>query len=342
MRRELLEVCREGFPERRDVAVQALAAIRGGWESDLWAFDLEHGPPGARERDGLVLRVFPGDAVEVKAETEFDAMRKLHRAGYPVPRVFVLGREGSRLGRPFIVMERIEGRAMWPVWTEAPAAARPSLLDLFCGLFVCLHRLDWRDVAGDPGAGGGGDPHAFVDGWIREARNRLAGSPYEGFLPLVEWVAQRRDGLACPRPAPVHNDFHPNNLLIRPDGSGVVIDWTGFHVSDPRFDLGWTMSLVSSYEGPAVRDAFLRGYERHAGAPVDSIECFEAIGCGRRLFDIVVSLSEGAERMGMRPEAVAAMRQQAGPTGLVYDRLRAITGLRLTPVERALEDIAGG
>ena len=31
----------------------------------------------------------------------------------------------------------------------------------------------------------------------------------------------------CRHPALVHGDFHPNNILLREDGSAVVIDWAG-------------------------------------------------------------------------------------------------------------------
>ncbi len=48
---------------------------------------------------------------------------------------------------------------------------------------------------------------------------------------------------------PVHWDYHPGNVLLRDDSSAVVIDWTQIDVSDPRFDLAWTLLLVSSYEG---------------------------------------------------------------------------------------------
>jgi aminoglycoside phosphotransferase (APT) family kinase protein len=56
--------------------------------------------------------------------------------------------------------------------------------------------------------------------------------------------------------------------MIRQDGTAVVLDWSGFEISDARFDLAWTMVLFSSYEGPAWREKILHTYEHLQGAPI--------------------------------------------------------------------------
>jgi aminoglycoside phosphotransferase (APT) family kinase protein len=156
----------------------------------------------------------------------------------------------------------------------------------------------------------------------------------------VDWLQERRDLLPCPEPSVVHWDFHPSNILLRAGGSPVVIDWAGLQVTDARLDLAWTLLLTSAYAGAEWRDPILHEYERLAGAKVDQIELFEVLACARRLFDVTVSLSEGPERLGMRPEAVAMMRQQREPLQRVYDLLQARTGLRVEAVEAVLRDLA--
>lgn len=170
-----------------------------------------------------------------------------------------------------------------------------------------------------------------------DARMRF---PQPGFLPVLEWLEARRDQVPCLRPSPIHWDFHPGNVLLRDDGSMVVIDWTGPDVSDSRFDLAWTLLLVSTHEDTKWRDLVLQEYERLVGTKVEQIEYFDVAACARRLLSVVISLSEGPEKLGMRPEAVAMMKQQMGAIEGVYDLLLERTGIRVAEVERLFASLS--
>jgi aminoglycoside phosphotransferase (APT) family kinase protein len=115
-----------------------------------------------------------------------------------------------------------------------------------------------------------------------------------------------------------------------------VIDWTQFEVSDPRFDLAWTMTLIGSAEGNQVRERIRRTYERMTGAPVTNLDPFEVFACAKRLASVTLSLSAGAEQLGMRAGAEAMMRRQLPALRTVYDRLQGLTGLHIPEVELLL------
>src|SRR5262245_11552224 len=102
--------CVRAFPAKQELQVTELSSITAGWESEMYAFDVEYGPAEDRRREALVLRVYPGDQAHAKAAHEFHSMRQLHQAGYPVPYVHLLERTNSPLGKPFIMMERIAGQ----------------------------------------------------------------------------------------------------------------------------------------------------------------------------------------------------------------------------------------
>ena len=333
--------CANAFPGKRDLRVTGLNNISSGWESDVYAFVLEHGRAGEREREDLVLRVYPGDDARVKSAREFRGMRWLHRAGYPVPEVLALENDDSPFGRPFVIMERIEGQLLWSLMFRGER--QKELMTLFCKLLVGLHTLEWRPVVDDASRYASrydtGDPYTFVDRVLDSGRSTLARYPQSGFAPILEWLEVRRDQAPCPRPSFVHLDFHPENVLLRDDGTAVVIDWTQVDISDPRFDLAWTLLLVSTYEDIKWRDVILDEYERLAGSRVEQIEYFDVYVCVKRLFSVMVSLSEGAETMGMRPEAIAKMRQQMGATQKVYDLLLERTGIAIPEVEKVLASV---
>ena len=169
----------------------------------------------------------------------------------------------------------------------------------------------------------------FIDRWLDDARGILQNFPEFNAPLFLEWVTARRDLFACARPSPVHQDFHPGNILVRADDSAVVIDWTNFAVTDPRFDLAWTLVLAYAYSGQTLRDQIFSGYQHHAGKQVEQIEAFEAIVCARRLLDLTISLTQGAQRMGMNAQAVEAMRANMEAHRRVHRLLIERTGLQI-------------
>ena len=253
-------------------------------------------------------------------------MEKLLGVGYPVPRVFLMEAEHSPVDKPFIIMEYIQGEVMWELLDKVPADRQAQLLDQFCRLFVQLHELDWKqfdDSLPDD------DLFFFIDQWLDEAPRILQNFPEVAISPFVEWVAARRALFACVHPSPAHQDFHPGNILVSTDGSAKVIDWTNFAVTDSRFDLAWTLVLAHAYGLPGLRTQILQGYQRHSGRSVEQIEVFEAIACARRLLDLTVSLTQGAQHMGMNAQAVEAMRANMEAHRRVYRLFIERTGIQI-------------
>ena len=332
----LHDYCARSFVDKPGLKIHGLRDITSGWESQLYAFDLLSGSCWRRQRQALVLRLYQGEGAGEKASHEFRCMQQLAQAGYPVPQVFALEPRPELLGKPFVIMQRITGPTMWQLLEKAPPAQMQALIRQFCQLFVDLHRLDWQVFAGEQLRRDVQDPYYFVDSWLAYARRALAQLPDSGFWRVVEWLAARRSQLPCRQPAVLHWDFHPNNILIQPDGRAFVIDWPGCQVSDARFDLAWTLLLANSYVGPDLRNAILEEYQRLAGAALEGMEIFEVFASLRRLNDVLVSLSQGAEKMGMRAETADLIRQQLGPVRRVYEILVERTGIQIEEVSRLL------
>jgi aminoglycoside phosphotransferase (APT) family kinase protein len=324
------------FPDQPGGQVVNMEALSQGWESEMYSFEVSGGSALERHHERLVLRIYPGNDAYEKSQREFHAMSTLHQVGYPVPRVLLLERDNSPFGRPFLLMEWVEGRELWSLLFGSRGKKQQRLLHLFCDLLVRLHALDGSTFVNDGDSDRYAGPYACVDGWLEQAHQAVALFPEFDFTPIAAWLEVRRNTVPCSRPAPTHGDYHAGNLLLRDDGSAVVVDWTGFQVSDPRFDLAWTLVLIDSYQGGQWRQRILREYERLAGSEVTQLGFFLVAACASRLFSVVASLAGGAETMGMRPGAEAMMRRQLGPLQRVYNLMQEKTGVRLPGIERAI------
>ena len=138
IRRELVNLYETELPSVQNMRIVDLVRIADGWETEVYSFALEYEEAAQRKRQDLILRIYPGDDAQEKSAREFHAMRQLYQVGFPVPQVLPLESEGSRFGKPYVIMERIEGRPMGDIIGESPTERKIELATQFCGMFVDL------------------------------------------------------------------------------------------------------------------------------------------------------------------------------------------------------------
>jgi aminoglycoside phosphotransferase (APT) family kinase protein len=321
---------RQALPDAANVEVSGPGRLGAATGAEMFALELKYVAAGAQRSEDLVLRVYRGADAPVRAAHEFHCMRALGDSGYPVPRVLLGAGADSPVG-PFVLMERVRGEEMWTSLRAADEAGRQSRLKLFARLLARLHALDWRPFAVGEEEYAAPGSYAFVDRWLSEARGALTRLAPDGFRPLREWLWRQRDSMRCERPAVVHWDFHPGNVLLRGDGSAVVVDWGELHVTDARFDLAWTLLLTELHGAAGWRAEVLREYERLTGGAVERLETFEAFACARRLLDKAVPLMSRGEPQSV--DDAEQLGREAHHVHRVYERLRRLTGVRVFEVE---------
>jgi aminoglycoside phosphotransferase (APT) family kinase protein len=338
IQRELEAYYRRTFSNHQNARVFEITELTEGWESIIYAYKLAVDPQTGSQPQSLILRLYPGTNAHQKSMREFEGMQVLYRLGYPVPQVYHLEGEDSPFEKPFVLMEFVEGDLMWSLFGRSGPERRRELIAQLCELQIALHNLDWQPfVSQDNRRAIEQNTYIFVDCWLAEVRELMKSFPaLVAFSPVMDWLEARRDAVPCNRPAPIHWDFHANNLIVRRDGTAVVIDWTQIQISDPRFDLGWTLLLMGAYEGKRVRNLILQEYERINGAKVDQLEFFDVANCLKRLGTVFLSLAVGADQMGMRPEAVEGMRRDFPALQRAYDLLVQRCGINIPVVEELL------
>jgi aminoglycoside phosphotransferase (APT) family kinase protein len=332
----LLEYYRRRHPEREGVVIFEFEEITMGWETELYSFNVRFRCDGREIEEGRVVRLYQGDHASRKAAQEFGVMSRLLDCGYPVPEVYLLETEAGILGKPFVIMERVEGVNMDVAIREGSEKDLQQMLGLLVGLFVDLHRLDVSPVF--PGREDT-TTLSYIEGMLRWSGERAGRSGIGWLDPVISWLDERKANVFPVEPSVIHRDFHPMNVMLREDGSPAVIDWSAATVGDYRDDLAWTVLLAVTFWDPSLRDTILGAYESISGREIRGFEYFEVLSTLRRLTDVAVSLTSGAEEMGMRAGAVEMMREASDHIHKVYELLKERTGLRLPEFEELLRTL---
>jgi aminoglycoside phosphotransferase (APT) family kinase protein len=302
-----------------------------GWESEIYAYTLTYGAQNKRGNETGVMRLLTGADFK-GAQSEYRTLSLLYQAGYPVPEVYALGSPADGFNHPFILMQRVEGGDFAGRFPKTAGDDLKPLRD-FINLFRRLHTLDWRPYVENPDEiAPPNQPFYHFDSQMTLFSQYLQGSGVIGFEPVMPWLSEHRALTACERASVVHRDFHHNNILEDSEGNLYVVDWTSAEISDYRFDLAWTLALALAYGGDFRREIVLKEYQRQMGAEIPGLEVFEVIAYVRRIGSAMISMQLGAEKLGMRPEAVAVMRRDRVAFERLFGRMRALTGLDLPEI----------
>jgi aminoglycoside phosphotransferase (APT) family kinase protein len=198
------------------------APIARGNTSDIWAW-----------ADHAVIKVLRPGIPAHWAEMEADTLARVRSAGLPVPQT-----EGvvDFRGRPGIVMERVDGIAMWERIKREPASIAgliEQLVDLQIevqrtrvpGLVAMVDRLHTKI----------GDARQLSAEERDEAKGLLARLPHGDAL--------------C------HGDFHPANIVLT-DRGPVILDWFDAASGDVTADFVRSSLLMRP---PFDRSSWLAG-----------------------------------------------------------------------------------
>ncbi len=158
-------------------------------------------------------------------DREYRVISRLHGAGFPVPRPFVLCTDPSVLGTMFYVMEMVEGRVLWEMTLPGiPATERAALYDSMVSTLAHLQRLDYHQLGLDDF----GKPTDYFARQIsRWGKTYVASETAR--IPdmdrLNAWLPANVP--ANEETTLVHGDYRMDNVIMHPTEPRVVavLDW---------------------------------------------------------------------------------------------------------------------
>jgi len=212
------------------VEIAELRRIATGNSRAMWFIALADGRR-------FVARVEQGGVFGTSSADEYRFMQAAQRLGCPAATVRWLEPTGGVLGRPFFVMDFLDGAA---TGRDDRSMSAELARDLVSRLHE-LHRVDWtRELDADltPATA----THHEIDRWLEVAR--AASSP----IPLLEegaaWL--HRCAPAARSVGIVHGDPGPGNFVH--DGSRIVAftDWEFTHLGDPMEDWAYLVTMRGS------------------------------------------------------------------------------------------------
>lgn len=305
--------------------------ITMGWETELYSFVVQFNRGERQIREERVVRLYAGHWASEKASKEFEMMTYLLKVGYPVPKVFSFEPDVEILGKPFIIMEKIKGHNLMEDFENSSSSDRESLMTRFIELWVNLHEVDVPENIERKAT------REYIDHQLKSARNRIKLHGLHWLEPVLDWLNEHKMVVPPKRLSIIHRDFHPDNVMVREDGSMVVVDWGAVMIGDYRDDLAWTILLGITYLDPGFRRVVLENYERISGRKISDIEFFEVRAMLRRVLDVVISLKNGPEQMGMRSGALEMMKRDREHFRSVCLLLKEKTGLKVHELEDYLK-----
>jgi aminoglycoside phosphotransferase (APT) family kinase protein len=254
------------------------------------------------------------------------------------PQPLAYCQDGSVMGCPFYVMDRIRGviiRRELPAELGLDAGRMRLLTTRLVEVMAELHAVDYAAA----GLADFGKPAGYVrrqvEGWSQRYRNARTPDVPDGEAVMAWLVAKMPPESA--HAAIIHNDFKLDNVVLDPvDPLRIigVLDWEMATLGDPLMDLACTLaywvqaedppdlrniaSMPTTRPGSLTRDEVVALYARLTGRVMDQIDFYYCFG----LFRLAVIVQQiyyrfyhgqtQDPRFARMPPMVASLLAQAG------------------------------
>ncbi len=252
------------------------------------------------DQQEYVLRRPPFGAEHIKGghdvAREYRVLTMLQSAGFSkIPQPILLCDDGSVMGCPFYIMERVQG-VILRAQSAKSLGLTPNLFratsEALVDNLVDLHALDINAT----GLIQLGKPEGYVKRQVEGWYKRYLAAQTDN-LPVMEelyqWLTHTMP--AENKPTVIHNDYKYDNLVLNPDNLAeilAVLDWEMCTVGDPLMDVGtalsyWAEAGDGTFErsfnltwlpGNLTRQQFADRYAERSGRDVSNMLYYYVFG----------------------------------------------------------------
>jgi len=273
-----------------NVKVSNIKELSGNVTNDVYSFSLTFTNGGLEHRFDLILKAYtmnlglwfkiyrPDEDVRPYVR-EFQALKCLERANFPVPPAYICECDPFFLGYPFVVMrkEKVTDESINRVGCFAETLARLHNLK--------VDRLEIESLRFPK------NDSAFAWEWTICLKHFLDETRHyrslkRDFNRALRWLESNVENNRCPQYCLLHGEYHPGHALITNENGLEVIDWEGIQIGDPAFDVGYAYHMVklmvnrkNPNSGEKAAEQFVSEYTRNFQGDIDGrLEFYKVIG----------------------------------------------------------------
>jgi aminoglycoside phosphotransferase (APT) family kinase protein len=236
---------------------EAPTRMRGGYDATILRFGLRGAPDPFS--GPLVLRLFQATADAQQAPREAAVQNALAELGYLAPRVLIAETSIEPLGGPFLIMERMPGRALGSEFEGLTIKGlgqsldflrrlpriRREVLRLWDEAQMRLHTLPVSDFVDRVERAGFSGGNFTFDSQFASLRASVEQLGFDQLRPAIDWLSSERPSrsqtaVIC------HGDFQPLNILVDHGSLTSVIDWVKATIADPALDYGAVLAIFAT------------------------------------------------------------------------------------------------
>ncbi len=191
-----------------------------------------------------VLRTKPPGVLLSSAhaiDREYRVMAALQGSGVPVPQVLLYSDDVSIVGRPFYVMEFLEGRVIQdPSLPGCTREDRAAMYREMNRVIAALHHLDYQRAGLADYSRPGNYVARQIDRWTRQCQ--AAGMESNSALAaLADWLARNLPNETRQQVSLIHGDYRMDNLVFHPTLPRIigVLDWELSCLGHPLADFAY-------------------------------------------------------------------------------------------------------
>lgn len=309
-----------------------LEKINGGWVSDIWVLRSE-------DEDNLIknefiIKIYPSTYSKQKSVKEFNVMKRLSSIGFKVPNVLLVELNNAVIGRPFIIMEKVNGKNMVEAISQSSYLGKIVMMKKCCKLLASIHNIDFMSVMEpDNDLSEEFNINTVLIKKIDEARKQLGELKVESFFSILDWLIERINEVEYQKIGFVHGDFNQSNIIVDEKGICTVIDWTTAAIDDIRFDLA-DFITTNDIE---IRESLISMYEKFSGVKIQFIEYFEVFEAAKKLFISYAIIQLGTESVGLSRNAEASIVDMEYMKNS-YSTITKHTSLRIPEIENIFKE----
>jgi aminoglycoside phosphotransferase (APT) family kinase protein len=255
----------ERVPEATDIRIDDLTPVSGGNARKAFSFDLVMGDgEGHLDMPCIMLMQAGAGQLESNLEAEFKVIEALNGTDVLSPRALWLDVDGSTLGSPTMIMERVSGVTdILALRAPEPAARNRAIALAFADAAAKLHTADIQGLSflGNPSPATAAAEQVAL--WEAQfLKHRM--EPHPAIVFAFGWL--KAHAPVAERISLVHGDYRFGNFLFEDERITALLDWEMAHLGDPAEDIAWAYRALWTPEMHLPLDAFVARYH-DAGGP---------------------------------------------------------------------------